>query len=115
VIIGADATCWPNDRGYGRFTRELLRAMVREASGDRFVLFADKATAETLDLDGPSVRVVKVGTAVPPAIAASAGGRRSVFDMLRMARAVARESIDVFLTPSVYSYFPLPPGLRSVV
>ncbi len=115
MIIGADATCWLNERGYGRFTRELLRAMVREASGDRFVLFADEATAGTVDLDGPNIRVVKVGTDVPPAIAASAGGRRSVFDMLRMARAVARESIDVFFTPSVYSYFPLPPGLRSVV
>jgi alpha-1,3-rhamnosyl/mannosyltransferase len=32
-----------------------------------------------------------------------------------MTRAVAREDLDVFFSPSVYTYFPLPPRLRAVV
>jgi alpha-1,3-rhamnosyl/mannosyltransferase len=35
--------------------------------------------------------------------------------MLRFTRAVARERLDVFFSPSVYTYFPLPPGLPAVV
>ncbi len=31
--IGIDATCWANERGYGRFTREIVTAMV--AAGAR--------------------------------------------------------------------------------
>jgi alpha-1,3-rhamnosyl/mannosyltransferase len=115
VVIGADATCWANSRGYGRFTRELLQAMVELASCDTFVLFADDETAQGIDLHGPNVKIVPVNVGVPPAQAASVDGRRSLADMLRLTRAVAREGLDVFFTPSVYSYFPLPPRLRSVV
>jgi alpha-1,3-rhamnosyl/mannosyltransferase len=35
--------------------------------------------------------------------------------MLRMTRAVRGERLDVFFSPTVYTYFPLPPGLRAVV
>jgi glycosyltransferase involved in cell wall biosynthesis len=35
--------------------------------------------------------------------------------MLRFTRAVWAESLDVFFYPSVYTYFPLPPGRRAVV
>jgi alpha-1,3-rhamnosyl/mannosyltransferase len=40
---------------------------------------------------------------------------RTITDMLRMTRAVRRERLDVFFSPTVYTYFPLPPGLRAVV
>src|SRR5262249_4444074 len=40
---------------------------------------------------------------------------RSLRDMLRLTWAVARERLDVFFSPSVYTYFPLPLGLRSVI
>lgn len=47
--------------------------------------------------------------------AASAEGNRSPVDMLRMTRAVGRTGLDCFFSPSVYTYFPLPPRLPALV
>jgi glycosyltransferase involved in cell wall biosynthesis len=113
--IGIDATCWANGRGYGRFARELVPVMAAEAPGDEFVCFVDDRAAERFDLVLPNVRAVRVAQSTSPTTAAAADGRRSVPDMLRLTRAVARERLDVFFCPSVYTYFPLPPGLRAVV
>jgi alpha-1,3-rhamnosyl/mannosyltransferase len=113
--IGVDATCWANARGYGRFARELLRAMVVQGSSHEFVCFVDDRAARCFDLSGPGVRMVLVPQSVSPTTAASADGSRSVGDMWRMTRAVAREELDVFFSPSVYTYFPLPPSLAAVI
>jgi hypothetical protein len=56
------------------------------------------------------VRVVQVRQRVAPTRAAGAGTYRSPADMLRFTAAVWRESPDVFFSPSVYTYFPVPPG-----
>ena len=58
--IGVDACCWTNLRGYGRFTRELLRTLVARAPDDEFVCFADTHTLNRFDLDAPNVRRVGV-------------------------------------------------------
>jgi len=50
-----------------------------------------------------------------PSAAAAAEGYRSPRDMLRFTRAAGRRGTDVFFFPTVYSYFPLPPGRRAVV
>ncbi|HUQ84449.1 MAG TPA: glycosyltransferase family 1 protein [Gemmatimonadaceae bacterium] len=113
--IGVDATCWANTRGYGRFARELLRAMVAEPEGNTFVCFVDDRAAASLDLVGTHVEVVRVAQTRSPTQAASADGNRSVGDMLRLTRAVARERLDVFFSPTVYTYFPLPPSLPAVI
>ena len=113
--IGVDATCWANARGYGRFARELLRAMVAEGAGHEFICFVDERAARCFDLAGASVRMVVVPQSASPTTAASANGSRSVADMWRMSRAVAREDLDVFFSPSVYTYFPLPPSLAAVI
>ncbi len=113
--IGVDAACWANGRGYGRFARELLGAMVEVSPSDEFVFFADPMSAERLPRNAPNIRVVRVEQRVAPAVAASSDGSRSLGDMLRFSRAVARERPDVFFFPSVYSYFPLVPGQRAVV
>ena len=115
LAIGVDATCWANERGYGRFTRELCAAMVELAPGERFVFFADERAGARFELAGENVRLVTVAQGTSPTEAAAAGGNRSVIDMLRLTRAVMREELDVFFSPSVYTYFPLPPGLRAVV
>lgn len=112
--IGVDACCLANGRGYGRFTREVLRRMPLLAPGDEFVCFVDAVAAERLGPLAGNVRPVIVQQSAAPTQAASADGRRSVPDMLRFTRAVARERLDVFFSPSVYTYFPLPPGLASV-
>ena len=39
--IGIDVTCWLNRRGFGRFVRELVSAIVRLETDHEYVLFAD--------------------------------------------------------------------------
>ena len=113
--IGVDAACWANGRGYGRFARELVRAMSALAPDDEFICFADAAAAERFDLQTSNVRLSLVPQRTSPAQAASANGARSVADMLRFTRAVWRERPSVFFSPSIYTYFPLPPNQPAVV
>jgi alpha-1,3-rhamnosyl/mannosyltransferase len=113
--IGVDATCWANPRGYGRFTREIVAVMAELAPDDRFVCVVDRRAADCFDLRAPNVEMCVVPQNESPTTAASADGYRSPADMLRLTRAVARQRFDVFFSPTVYTYFPLPPGLRAVV
>ena len=113
--IGVDATCWANGRGYGRYTRHLLPAMAELGPEHEFVCFLDRKAAETFDLKARNVRCVVVSQSQSPTEAAAADRNRSPADMLRLTRAVWREGLDVFFSPSVYTYFPLPPLLRAVV
>lgn len=113
--IGVDACCWANGRGYGRFTRELLRHMVSAAPDHEFVCILDTAAADAFDLAAPNLRVVRAELGASPTEAASADGYRSPADLLRLTRCVGKLSLDVFFSPSVYTYFPLPPRLRAVV
>jgi len=113
--IGVDASCWANGRGYGRFTQELLRAMVVAAPNDTFVCFVDPLAESRWDLHATNVTLVRVPQSMSPTDAAAADGSRSPADLLRFSRAVFGEKLDVFFSPSVYTYFPLPPGLRTVV
>ena len=111
--IAVDAACLANERGYGRFARELLQAMIAQSPEDEFVLLVDRRAAARAEL--PGARMVIVEQGVSPTIAAASDGSRSPLDMLRFSRAVWRERADVFFSPSVYTYFPLPPGLPAVV
>lgn len=110
-----DATCIANGRGYGRFARELIAAMGVRSPDDEFVLFVDERAAAAWTGTSANVRLSLVPQNVSPTIAAAADGARSLGDMLRFTRAVGRAGLDVFFSPSVYTYFPLPPGLRAVV
>ena len=113
--VGVDACSWINERGYGRFTRELLSAMVAGFPDVDFVFFVDRWARESISLVAANLGLVAVDQGSAPTRAAAAGGYRSPLDMLRLTRAVAKSSIDVFFSPSVYTYFPLPPGLPAVV
>ena len=113
--IGVDAGCLANGRGYGRFTRELLTALVESAREHQFVLYGDRGTLHEVDVGASNVQVVHVAQNVSPAHAAAANGYRSPADMLRLTRAVWRDRPDVFWSPSVYTYFPLPPGQPSLI
>jgi glycosyltransferase involved in cell wall biosynthesis len=113
--VGVDATCWANVRGYGRFTREICGALVALAPEHEFTFFADDAAARVFELEAPNVRLVAVAQSVSPTKAAAAGGARSPLDMLKLTAAVRREPLDVFFSPSVYTFFPLPPRLPALV
>jgi glycosyltransferase involved in cell wall biosynthesis len=113
--IGVDATCWANGRGYGRFARELLRAMTRLAPDDTFICYGDQRAFAAYPDPAPNVELRDVPLSESPTLAAAADSSRSPLDLLRLTRAVWRDRPDVFFSPSVYSYFPLPPGLPAVV
>ena len=115
--VGVDATCWANQRGYGRFTREVVTAMARQAPDVQFVCFLDAKSAASFELRAYNVTAIVVPLSAPPSEAAAANGNRSVTDILRMTRAVSKETLDVFFSPSIYTYFPLLPPLsrRSLV
>ena len=50
-----------------------------------------------------------------PTQAASASGRRSITDMLRMGREVSKEDLTLFFYPSVYTYFPIFSRIKKIV
>ena len=119
MTIGIDGNCWINPRGYGRYTRELVRALLNIDRDNRYVLFIDRPTAARID-DLPvhaHLQIVTVPTRAAAAVAASARGRRSLRDLWAMRRAVARwdSLLDVFFFPSVYTFFPIRTRARVVV
>jgi glycosyltransferase involved in cell wall biosynthesis len=89
--------------------------MARLAPEHEFICFLDSRARQSFDLVRPNVRQVVVNQTRSPTEAAAADGNRSPADMLRFTRAVWRERPDVFFSPSLYTYFPLPPLMRSVV
>ena len=93
-------------------TRHLLPALVALGRQHEFVYFLDARAADTFDLKAPNLRAVLVKQSRSPTEAASADGNRSPVDMLRLTGAVWRERLDVFFSPSVYTYFPLPSSRR---
>lgn len=103
--VAVDATCWQNNRGYGRHARNLLSALTRVDTDNRYWFFVD--SAEMLDLIPSTVEAILVNTSRPTAQAASSDGRRSLSDMLRMSRAFSKPGFDLILFPTVYSYVPV--------
>lgn len=104
--IAVDACCWSNRRGYGRFTRELVSAMIEEHPGHEFTLVLDERTRA----DGrfpAAARFAVVRTSEQPTRAASAAGARSPLDLWRLARAASSLAADVIFFPAVYSYYPI--------
>lgn len=104
--VGVDATSWANRRGYGRFARNVVSRLVAGAGADEYVLFADERIVRQEELpSGTAVRAVHLSR--PPSEAAAANSQRPWRDLARLARAVSREPLDVFLFPSVYTWFPV--------
>lgn len=112
--IGIDGGTWSNRRGYGRFLRELVQGLSLIGDGDEYIVFLD-SSADRQEAWPRGFEPRFVGTATPVGEAARADGRRSLADMARMSGAVARERLDVFFFPTVYSYFPLIRPVRTVV
>ncbi len=112
--IGIDGGCLANRRGFGRFAREMIRALAEAGSDHEFVVFLDRPSAAKVVIPA-AMATVLVDVRVAPSVAASATGRRSVGDMLAMGRAVARSRLDAIYFPSSYSFFPVWNAGRVVV
>ena len=103
--IGVDATCWTNGRGYGRYARALLSAVLELDAQNQYVFFVDHESEE-FPLPA-SVEVRRVATKVPTVRAAGADSRRSLADLWAVAQAIRKERLDVIYFPAMYSYVPL--------
>lgn len=111
--IGIDGATWENSRGYGRFTRELVRALVNLDPRNEYVLFVSPFVRG--DSLPPNAQIVRVQTRIAPASAASADGYRSPRDMWAFTRAIATARLDLVFFPSVYSFVPVLQPRRVVV
>jgi glycosyltransferase involved in cell wall biosynthesis len=112
--IGIDGACLANRRGFGRFARQVVRALAEASSGHEFVVFVDRPSLETVSIP-EGMETVAVDVSEAPSRAASASGRRRVGDMLAMARAVSKAGLDVIYFPASYSFFPVWNAGRVVV
>ncbi len=112
--IGIDAACWSNQRGYGRFTRELLKALLRLDQENEYVFFVDPETNAMSNFPAGASRI-ELDITETPSKAASADGRRSLKDMWKTAKAVSKEDLDIFFYPSVYTYFPFFSRAKKIV
>lgn len=104
--IGVDACCWGNKRGFGRFTRELLQALLTIDNSNRYLFFIDNKTSDIDDIP-EGVETIITKTEYSQVKAAAADGRRSFNDIWAMTHEVFQHKVDVFFFPAVYSYFPV--------
>ncbi len=110
--IGVDATTWSNDRGFGRFTRELLTALVASATNFRYSLLFDQPPQEDLP---QGIEVICASTGRSLNESAVGDRSRSISYLWKMGRAARRAKFDVFFFPAVYSYFPILARVSCVV
>jgi len=111
--IGVDATSTSNSRGYGRHARSLIDALLRQDTENRYTLVTDEP--ESVGNLPIGAEILTVRTDMPTSIAAAAGGRRSLGDMIRMSRALSDRTFDLLLFPTVYSYVPVFSAARKIV
>jgi glycosyltransferase involved in cell wall biosynthesis len=114
MLIGIDATTWASWRGFGRFVRSLVPALVALDRQNEYVLFFDRSFADCSNVP-PQARAVVVPTRDVQVDSLAPIARRSIGDLRRMSLAVARERVDLFFCPSIDSYFPLVRPARTVV
>jgi alpha-1,3-rhamnosyl/mannosyltransferase len=111
--IGVDATCWQNQRGYGRHARALLKKLVELSPENQYTFIIDSLTG-TEDIPA-SVDVNLVPARVPASEAASATGHRTIRDMWAISRALSRPGWDAIIYPTVYTYVPAFSAAKKVV
>lgn len=113
LTIGVDATTWWNRRGFGRFIRGQLAAMLAEPRSHRFILFVDREPAE--EMLQPNVEIVRVRTTATATDSAVADGSRKIRDVLAFTRATSARPPDIFWFPAVYSWYPIGRGIPSII
>jgi len=104
VHIGIDATSWWNDRGFGRFSRELVTALLQRDSGYRYTLLIDRPPDESLPEGANYLRAATASTLDESAVGTSS---RSLRYLWAVGRVVREANFDLFFFPAVYSYFPV--------
>jgi alpha-1,3-rhamnosyl/mannosyltransferase len=111
-FVGIDATLWRNRRGYGRFARNAVSALVAADPDVHYRLYVDPETAPFVSVPGAELRPVRLDRR--PDVAAADGSSRSPRDLLRFAWAVRADAPDAFVVTSLLTYVPVP-GVPLVV
>jgi alpha-1,3-rhamnosyl/mannosyltransferase len=112
IHVGVDATSWPNERGFGRFTRSIIRALASRDTGFRYTLLFDRPPSDGVPAGAAMLCADTGKTLVESAVGRSS---RSPSYFWRMGQLTRRERFDVFFYPALYSYFPLFARVPSVV
>ncbi|MCO4771644.1 MAG: glycosyltransferase family 4 protein [Deltaproteobacteria bacterium] len=114
--VAIDGACWWNDRGFGRFTREIITALAARTEGIRYSMVLEHEAPAGSPLPAPpsALQLVTAGTR-PMADATAGSGARSISHMLRMGRALGALRADVVFFPAIYSWVPVHPSRPSVV
>ena len=110
--VGIDGSHWQNRRGFGRFTRNIVRSLVEQQDA-QYVVFLDQRTAVNADLPAGLERAI-VRTAGASLDESGEDARRTATDVLRFTRAARAAKLDALLFPSPYTWFPAP-GTPTVV
>jgi alpha-1,3-rhamnosyl/mannosyltransferase len=112
IHVGVDATSWTNERGFGRFTRSLLRALAERDAGFGYTLLFDRAPPGDLPANTAVRCAATTDTLTQSAVGSSSRSLAYLWTMGQLAR---KERFDVFFFPAVYSYFPLLARVPKVV
>jgi len=102
--VGIDATSWRNDRGFGRFTRELVTSLAARDAGLRYTLFFDQPPTQPVPA---GVNVLSAETERNLTQSAVGASSRTLGYLWKMGRLTSQAECDVFFYPAVYSYFPM--------
>ncbi len=113
--LGIDLTSHANRRGYGRYTRELVGALLPLASDHDCYCVVEEQNAAQLEAFAEYANIVAVPQTQAPVDAAGDSSRRGIRDVLAMRRAVSRLKPDLMFFPTVYTWFPIPCRVPSVV
>jgi glycosyltransferase involved in cell wall biosynthesis len=111
--IGIEGTCWQNERGFGRYVRAVIGALVRLDVENDYTLYLDALPGAMPPGLRAELRVIT--SKVPASVAASADGHRSPADMWRLSRALADRKFDLLIFPSIYSFVPVFSRARKIV
>ena len=101
IHVGIDGSAWENERGFGRFTRNLVAALAARDEGFRYTLLLETDPGFPVP-DGVAVQVVNAAQSMSEA--SSGKSARGGGHMAGMAMAARRLGGDVFFYPAVYSY-----------
>lgn len=89
--------------------------MALAAPNDHFLCLVDERALAASSGNPSNVETVLVNLSASPTVAASADGYRAPADVWALTRRLKGLRCDVFFSPSVYTYFPVPFGTRAVV
>src|SRR5262245_53192068 len=95
--VGIDATSWVNDRGFGRFTRELVTALAARDAGFRYTLLFDRVPTEGLP---KGVEVLSAATKQTLTESAVGTTSRSPGYLWKIGKVARRAQFDIFFFPA---------------